>query len=89
MIREEAPALREAGVLELEFDGVRVTLAPCAPSTSTRESADTGEAEKAPAKESQPVPDAGVSPLDDPSTWGLPHDAKIPGLRRPVKREDA
>jgi hypothetical protein len=77
MIREQAPALREAGVLELELDGWRVMLAPPAPVLA----ADT--ATDAP---SPPMPD--LDPLNDPATWGMPAGARPPGFKDRVNRSE-
>ncbi len=76
MIREQAPALREAGVLELEFDGWSVKLAPSAPAPAA-DASDTP---------SNPMPD--LDPLNDPATWGMPAGARPPGFKDRVNRSE-
>lgn len=70
LIAEHAPKLRAAGVQSLTVDGVSMVLLPPDP-----------PAYVAPAltdEDEQPV-----SLLDDPSAYGLPDGAEVPGFRRP------
>jgi hypothetical protein len=76
MIREQAPSLREAGVLELELDGWSVKLAPPAP-VQDDDAADTP---------SPPMSD--LDPLNDPATWGMPAGTRPPGFKDRVNRSE-
>jgi hypothetical protein len=76
MIREQAPSLRAAGVLELELDGWSVKLAPPVPS----QAADAADSPSA------PMPD--LDPLNDPATWGMPAGTRPPGFKDRVNKSE-
>lgn len=70
LLVERAPALREAGVLELEHGSLKVRLAP---HVDTSVSADPGPREELP-------------PLEDPESYGLPPGSPVPGFAALRKR---
>jgi hypothetical protein len=65
LIAREAPALRRAGVTELVFDGVSVKLAPHVDESVVN---------------AEPPPPEPVG-WDDPSLYGLPKGAQVPGFK--------
>jgi hypothetical protein len=78
LIAAKAPELRKAGVkaVTLDGDGFRVELAPHVdetPAPSTKANGDVVEP---------------ADPWNDPSTYGLPPGAKVPGFDRPKKEPE-
>ena len=69
LVAEHAPKLRAAGVQVLAIDGITMHLAPHDP--------------PAPVDLRPPEDETPVRDLDDPSTYGLPEGAEVPGFRRP------
>lgn len=76
LLVERADRLRAAGVLRLELEGLKVELAPAAPTIDPNKRRD---AEPEPAEDD-------VDPFRDPATFGL--RAGVPGFTRP-KDDDA
>lgn len=78
LIADRAPALRRAGVTELELDGFSIKLAPHEPEQIQHE-----------ATESEQSPARPQSLLDDPESYGLPPGSQVPGFAalRDLRRE--
>lgn len=66
MIVEAAPGLRQAGVTEIQLEGLAVKLAPHVD-------------ESVVAHQQAPAP-APLSLLDDPESYGLPPGSPVPGF---------
>lgn len=75
LIVAKAPALRKAGVTELELEGFSVKLAAHV--------ADDGEG--ATTDDTTSTDDAAVGAFDDPALYGLPPGSAVPGF--PALRE--
>lgn len=66
----KAPAMREAGILNLSIDGLSIVLAEAAPEPVKPDKHDTS-------------PPAPVDPFDDPATYGR---SRLPGFTRPKEQ---
>lgn len=77
LLKEEAPALRKAGVLKLTYADVIVELA-----------SDDGPVEQQ--SRDIEIDEDPEDPLDDPRTYGLPPGAEVPGFKalREKRRSD-
>ncbi len=73
LVIEHAPRLRTAGVHSLSIDGVAMVLLPPEPPSPQVSPPDEDEAPR--------------DLLHDPSAYGLPEDAELPGFRRPTDME--
>lgn len=70
IIIDNAKAAREAGVSSVRVEGVEFTLR---------------EADPPPADDKKQPEERRLSTLDDPTTWGLPEGAQVPGFSDPRK----
>lgn len=76
VIADQAPKLREAGVLELQVDGLRATFAPWDPPFDPEQQPATTD------------DGAGSDPLNDPMLYGRAPGSGVPGRRNRIYEDE-